>query len=189
MLIFIHGFNSSGNSDKAKRLLHEFPEMNVLTPTCAYAPDKAISELSHQIENGLTSGKTVTIVGSSLGGFYAVYLAYKYKLGSILINPLVDQTALRQAIGPQQNYYTDEQYNWTEEHCTQLDIMRIQPEKLAIKPLLLLDEKDELLDSLMAASHFDKQAETHLFPGGSHRFEHMDEALPIISAYIDKQSR
>ena len=185
MLIFIHGFNSSGNSDKASRLRHEFPDMQVLTPTCPFAPDAAITALCSQIENTLEPGKNVTVVGSSLGGFYACYLAHRYKLPSVLINPLVDQTVLRREIGPQRNYYTDEQYEWTQNHCNQLDDMVVEPVTLAIKPLLLLDAGDELLDSHMAASHFGDLAETHLFAGGSHRFEHMNEAISIMRSYIE----
>ncbi|GAV19931.1 hypothetical protein MMIC_P0892 [Mariprofundus micogutta] len=189
MLIFIHGFNSAGNSDKAYRLIKAFPDRSVLTPDCPYAPADAITDLCTLIESGLESHSSVTVIGSSLGGFYAVYLAHKYKLASILINPLVDQTLLRQQIGPQRNYYTDEQYEWTTEHCDQLDSMRVSATKLAIKPLLLLDEQDELLDSRMAAEHFDGLAEIHCFDGGSHRFEHMDEALPIMSNYIGRHGR
>ncbi|PJA33533.1 MAG: hypothetical protein CO187_01220 [Zetaproteobacteria bacterium CG_4_9_14_3_um_filter_53_7] len=184
MLIFIHGFNSAGNSDKAVRLKIEFSELQALTPTCPYTPDDAIAVLRNLIENGQRSGETVTVIGSSLGGYYAVWLAYQYKLPCILINPLVDQTLLRLEIGPQQNYYTNEQYEWTSNHCDQLDLMAVNPTTLAVKPLLLLDEGDELLDSHLAAAHFGGLAETHLFPGGSHRFEHMDQALPLIRSYI-----
>ncbi len=163
--------------------------MQVLTPTCPFAPDDSIAELCSQIESGLGSGNSVTVVGSSLGGFYAVYLAHKYKLASILINPLVDQTVLRQQVGPQRNYYTDEQYEWTKKHCDQLDCLSTEPAALAIRPLLLLDANDELLDSHMAARHFGALAETHLFAGGSHRFEHMDEAVPIIRSYIERYKK
>ncbi|OIO74259.1 MAG: hypothetical protein AUJ57_02625 [Zetaproteobacteria bacterium CG1_02_53_45] len=186
MLIFIHGFNSSGNSDKAVHLKTVFSELAVLTPTCPHTPDDAIALLSQLIEDGRRAGKNIAVIGSSLGGFYAVWLAHRYKLASVLINPLVEQTLLRHEIGPQQNYYTNEPYEWTSEQCDQLDRMAVNPGALAIRPLLLLDEGDELLDSRMAAAHFDGLAETHLFPGGSHRFEHMDQALPLIRAYISK---
>ena len=189
MLIFIHGFNSSGNSEKAGRLVDEFPELQVATPTCSYAPELAIAALSAQIETGLKHGNAITVTGSSLGGYYALYLAHRFSLPSILINPLVDQNALRKAIGPQRNYYTDESYDWTEKHCLQLDEIKTEPGQLQIRPLLLLDEKDEVIDSHKTAAHFGSLAETHLFSGGSHRFDHMDEVLPIIRNYIDRHSR
>lgn len=185
MLIFIHGFNSAGNSDKGSRLRSAFESMTVLTPTCGFAPIDAVAMLSEKIAEGLKQGP-VTLVGSSLGGFYAPCLAYRYKLPCVLINPLVDQTLLRYEIGPQRNYYTGETYEWTAEHCTQLDSMVVDPAALSIRPLLLLDEGDELLDSHMAAAHFAGLAETHMFPGGSHRFEHLDQSLPLIRSYIDR---
>jgi len=185
MLIFIHGFNSAGNSDKGSRLRSAFAPMTVLTPTCGFAPIDAVAMLSDQIAEGLKQGP-VTLVGSSLGGFYAPCLAYRYKLPCVLINPLVDQRLLRYEIGPQRNYYTGETYEWTEEHCAQLDGMVVDPAAPGIRPLLLLDEGDELLDSHMAAAHFTGLAETHMFPGGSHRFEHLDQSLPLIRNYIDR---
>jgi len=189
MLIFIHGFNSSGNSEKAGRLSDEFTELQVVTPTCPYAPEQAIAALSAQIETELGHGNAITVTGSSLGGYYALYLAHRFSLPSILINPLVDQNALRKAIGPQRNYYTDESYDWTEEHCLQLDEIKVEPDQLQIRPLLLLDEKDEVINSHKTATHFSELAETHLFSGGSHRFDHMDEALPFMRSYIVRHQR
>ncbi|TLS68629.1 hypothetical protein FEF65_02685 [Mariprofundus erugo] len=188
MLIFIHGFNSAGNGDKAKRLRSEFTDIKVLTPTCPFAPEAAITMLSELIGQALHQGDKPVIAGSSLGGFYAAHLAHRFELASVLINPLIDQTLLRHETGPQTNYYTGEQYEWSLDHCARLDRMVIAPAALAFQPLLLLDEADELLDSHLAISHYGDLAETHLFPGGSHRFDHMDEAIPLMRNYIARHS-
>lgn len=188
MLIFIHGFNSAGNSDKGRRLRAELTDMQVVTPTCPVEPDAAVAMVSTLIGQALQQGIQPTIVGSSLGGFYATWLAVRYNLPSILINPLVEQTLLRHEIGPQTNYYTGEQYEWSSKHCDQLDRMTVRPAELSHKTLLLLDEGDELLNSQLAAAHFANHAECHLYAGGSHRFEHMDEAMPLIRDYMAKHN-
>lgn len=182
MLIVIHGFNSSGDSQKGQWFKHTFPELDVQLPTYSHAPAQAIAELTTLIENSHTP---VTLIGASLGGFYAVYLACRFALPSILINPLVDQTLLRQAIGPQRNYYTDESYEWTAAHCAQLDALVTAPDSLPIQPLVLLDEADETLDTQLAAKHFAGHADIHIFPGGSHRFEHLPEATNVIHQYLN----
>jgi len=187
MLIFIHGYNSAGNSDKAKRLRSAFDD--VATPTLAYEPDVAIAQLEQLIADGRARGVPVALAGSSLGGFYAASLAARHQLPSILINPLVEHQLLRHEIGLQQNYYTDESYQWTADHCDQLAAMAVQPEAIGIRPLLLLDQGDELLDSAFAATHFANHAEVHTFAGGSHRFEHMDEAVPLMAAYMETHRR
>jgi predicted esterase YcpF (UPF0227 family) len=55
-----------------------------------------------------------------------------------------------------------------------------------VLPLVLLDEGDERLDSRVAGEHFTGlDCPVVLFPGGNHRFEHMEEALPRILRYAD----
>lgn len=191
MLIFIHGFNSAGGSQKGGWFRNTFGDRRVELPTLPYEPERAIEMLAGLIATAGDDEKPVVLVGSSLGGFYAVYLAARFGLPAILINPLVDQTLLRQAIGPQENFYTGERYEWTAACCDQLDAMATAQEDLAealtVPPLVLLDEADETLDSQLAASHFEGHGEVHLFPGGSHPFEHLPEALPAIRRYLDRQ--
>lgn len=185
-LIFIHGFNSCGGSDKATFLREQLTDIEVISPDLPPIPNAAIALLSKSIEHALREGKRVMLVGSSLGGFYSAFLGVRHTLPFVMINPLVDQTLLRHEIGPQQNYYSGEQYDWTEEECDQLDAMIVEPASLPVKPLLLLDEADELLDSQLAAMHFNGYADVQIFPGGNHRFAHMPEALQLIRGYLTR---
>lgn len=187
MLIFIHGFNSAGGSEKGGWFCNTFSDRRVELPTLPHVPARAIDMLAGLIATAGDDEQPVVLVGSSLGGFYAVHLAARFGLPAILINPLVDQTLLRQAIGPQENFYTGERYEWTAACCDQLDGMATAPEALAVPPLVLLDEADEMLDAQLAARHFGNHGEVHLFPGGSHRFEHLPQALPVIRDYLDRQ--
>ena len=59
----------------------------------------------------------VTLVGSSLGGFYATYLAEKHGCRAVLINPAIDpHVGLRAYLGTQKNLHTGEPYELTEAH-------------------------------------------------------------------------
>lgn len=186
MMIFLHGFNSAGGSMKGRWFRKTFDEYQVLLPTLFYEPRRAIGQVEALINEYHTSHDSAVLVGSSLGGFYAPYLAKQFGLPSILINPLVDHTLLREAIGPQENFYTEEHYDWTAAYCDQLDELTVNPADLEIPPLVLLDEADETLDSKLAARHFQNRALVRVFPGGSHRFDHLEEALPIIRNYLSQ---
>lgn len=189
MIIFLHGFNSAGGSEKGRWFRNTFDEYQVLLPTLFFEPNRAIEQIAALINEPGNKTDSPVLVGSSLGGFYAACLAKQFGLPSILINPLVDQTLLREAIGPQENFHTGKHYEWTSEYCDQLDAMVIDPAELNIPPLVLLDEEDETLDSKLAARHFRNRAQVRIFPGGSHRFEHLEEALPVIRNYLDQHAK
>ena len=87
-ILFIHGFNSSPNSLKAEqtRLYFQdnFPEVNFVCPQLATSPNEAITQLAQIIESA--QDEIWYLMGSSLGGYFATYLAHKYQLLSVLIN-------------------------------------------------------------------------------------------------------
>ena len=88
MIIYIHGFGSSGHGGKAS-LFREYFEDEVIAPSLSYVPNLAIDTLEQLIEMLLEKGETVGLVGSSLGGYYSIYLANKYDLKAVLINPAI----------------------------------------------------------------------------------------------------
>jgi predicted esterase YcpF (UPF0227 family) len=88
----------------------------------------------------------VTLVGSSLGGFYATWLAEKHGLKAVLINPAVHpHRDLRVFLGVQQNLHTGEKYELTESHLAQWEQLFV-PAITPTRYLLLVETGDELLD-------------------------------------------
>ena len=80
MLIYIHGFNSSPASFKAKLLQSYMAsiglEKRLLIPELSSVPDKAVSQLEKIIRNPKLANRfgpncPISLIGSSLGGFYA----------------------------------------------------------------------------------------------------------------------
>ena len=53
------------------------------------SPKQVVHELEGDINELITEGHNVALVGSCIGGFYASYMAAKYRLPVVLINPLV----------------------------------------------------------------------------------------------------
>ena len=185
LLLFIHGFNSAGNGEKVTQLRTNLSNLEVVSPTLAYVPDKAMAELEKIISKGLKRKRKIMLVGSSLGGFYAAYLAHKYSLPAIMINPLVEHSRLHSEIGRQKNYYTGKTYEWSMHYCDQLIKYYINPAELSVKPLVLVDEGDEILGHWQAVSCYKNHADVRIYPGGSHRFDHLREAMPAIRKYLD----
>lgn len=88
-LIYVHGFNSSAKSAKAQVLKSIMLELGGIArfraPNLLVYPSQAIV----QLETLIIQLDSPILVGSSLGGYYATYLAEKFNLKALLINPVV----------------------------------------------------------------------------------------------------
>src|SRR5688572_14419398 len=118
-------------------------------------------------------------IGSSLGGFYATYLAEKHDTRAVLVNPAIDpHIGLRAYLGPQSNLHTGEPYELTEAHLREwqsLYVPRITPRRY----LLLVETGDEVLDYRRAVARY-AGAEQIVVEGGDHSLQSFPRHLPRI---------
>lgn len=189
MIIYLHGFNSSGASAKGQFLRAQLQDIPVLTPSYHHDPARAIVMLQHLVEQSLRDDDHLLLAGASLGGYYAQYLARRYALKQILINPaLAPLTTLDDHLGENVNFYTGERYVLRRQHLDALRALDVPaPCDVPIPTLLLLDQGDELLDYRLAAERYRACAKTLLFDGGDHAFQHLPEALPAIRRFYTQQ--
>lgn len=82
-LLYIHGFASTGVSGKVSTLRAMLVEVPVVSPTLSHRPRQDLALLNELIETRAVT----TVVGSSLGGFYALALAQRHRVRLILVNP------------------------------------------------------------------------------------------------------
>lgn len=184
MILYLHGFNSSPYSAKAqlfRRYLEERDRAAELAcPALAHRPGAAVAEAEAEIARA--PGGSVTLVGSSLGGFYATYLAEKHDLRAVLINPAIDpHSGLRAYLGPQQPYHGGEPYDLTEEHLREwqgMYVAKVRPERY----LLLVETGDEVLDYRVAVRRY-LGAKQVVVQGGDHSFASFHEHIPLILGF------
>ncbi len=181
MILYLHGLNSSPASRKvgllAEALAARGLAERLLAPQLPHEPRRAIALAERQIQS---LGEDVTLVGSSLGGFYATFLAEQLGLKAVLINPAVDAPQLaRQLLGPQRNLYTGEEWVLTEEHAAQLDTLAIPVVTRPERYLLLVETGDEVLPWRRAAEKF-QGARQIVVEGGDHGFASFPEHLEAV---------
>jgi predicted esterase YcpF (UPF0227 family) len=185
MFIYLHGFNSSGESAKGRYIEQQFGELKVYRPSYPVDPDHAIKFLSHFLDKHIVPGQKTLLIGSSLGGYYAQYLSRQFNTGVVMINPaLTPAVTLAPYLGVQTNFYTHEQYNFGQTELNRLlkyDVSH--PCDSAVPSLLLLDEGDEVLDYRHALKAYQACGECHCFTGGDHQFRHLDKAVPLIRQF------
>jgi predicted esterase YcpF (UPF0227 family) len=181
MIIYLHGFNSSPQSGKAqtfKRYLEERGQGAQFTcPQLPHGPDEAIAAV--EAEMARFPKDRVTLIGSSLGGFYATWLAEKYGVRAALINPAIDpHVGLRAYLGPQESYRGGEKYELTEQHLRQwekLFVQKVHPERY----LLLVETGDEVLDYRLAVKKY-RGAKQVVVQGGDHTLASFPGQIPLI---------
>ena len=181
MIVYLHGFNSSPASGKAKRLGEHLARVgrpaDYLCPALPNNPREAIA----QVEAGLARHNgPVTLVGSSLGGFYATYLAEKHGWKAVLVNPAVHaHQLLRSALGPQTNWHTGEKWALTEAHLAELAALDVDAITLPKRYLLLAQTGDEVLDYRDAVAYY-AGATQIIEDGGDHGFAGFERHFQTI---------
>lgn len=185
-IVYLHGFNSSPQSQKVRELRRWLPELNpdvdMVVPQLGFDPDVAFERACGAVDS--VAGRCVGVVGSSLGGFYATALSQRYGLKAVLINPAVyPYRLLEDYLGPQHNPYTDERYNLTTCHMASLQALDpgavAHPERL----FLLLQTGDETLPYQQALARH-PHSSAWVQPGGDHRFQRFDRVVPAMLAFF-----
>ena len=169
-VIYVHGFNSSPLSKKANIIKKK---IDVLSTTisffCPKLPELASSAmglLSQLIEDA--PPEDVCLIGSSLGGFYATWLAEHYGCRAVLINP---------AITPHDSYF------FTEKHLTELKDFYLNKLERPQLFFLIHATGDELLDWRIAKSHFAGSRQL-IVEGGDHGFTEIEKFLGPAFSFL-----
>jgi len=192
MLIFVlHGFASATPNNNSRFLEKLFPEDTVIGLNYdATDIDNSMDRMKSAVRNafvfGAGNGGDVLFVGASLGGFIAQHLAKEFAIlgaKAVLINPaVIPWESLTRWLGKNTNYKTGEEFDLTTEDINAYAKYYVKPG--AVPTLVLLDKGDEVLDSTVTAGHFEDAAVIE-FEGGSHRFDHLEEAGPEIVAFMN----
>ena len=187
MIIYLHGFNSTGKSAKGRFLKENLQSIPVLTPTYHYDPQLARIYLENLIEYHLRREPRLMLAGASLGGFYAQYLAHRFRLKTVLINPaLMPLTTLHKYLGENTNFYTGETYSLTQRHLDALLELDVpSPCVESVPTLLLVDKGDEVIDYHTAVTHYRDCAQIMMFEDGDHQFQHMTKSLSAIQTFYN----
>jgi len=182
-ILYIHGLNSSPASRKASQLSALMQRLGraqaLRVPALHHHPRQAIVQLESAIDE---LGRPL-LVGSSLGGFYATYLAERHGLKALLINPAVNpQLRFEGYLGPQTNYYTGETWELTLDHVAALAELAVPPPGDPARFQVWLQTGDETLGYRQAQAFY-RACALRIEPGGDHGFANFAAHLPALLAF------
>ena len=185
LIVYLHGFRSSPNSSKAQltreaiaSLVKDGQAIEWYCPKLPPAPQAAMTMVKQKIAE--TKAKDLCIIGSSLGGFYATYLAEQYQHAkAIMLNPAVRAAReLAPYVGQLTAYDSDEPFDWRAEYVEQLKEQQVEEITNAERYFLLAAKGDELLDWHEMVEHY---------PGAKHLIiEGSDHGITEYPLYLDQ---
>lgn len=183
MVLYIHGFGSSGEGGKSTEFRAYFKSKGIsfIAPSLSYIPELAIKTLEELIES---YKEEVTLIGSSLGGFYSLYLANKYNLKAVLINPSIHPyITLQKVLGNAPSFYDTSTFLWKDSHIQMLKKFKVQ-EHNQKNIMLLLQKGDETLDYKEALKVLPDSLK-YVEEGGNHSFVKVERYFLGVQSFFN----
>ena len=181
MILYLHGFRSSPRSFKARVMQERMTAAgragDLICPQLPASP-KAAMELALLLAER-HAPHNLSIVGSSLGGFYATWLAERLNVRAVLLNPSVDPLIkLDKHVGVTTGWHSDEPFEFRREYIDELAALKVaritQPERY----FLVAATGDEVLDYRDMVAHYEG-ARQHVIEGSDH-------AISEFAQYVDE---
>ena len=147
-------------------------------PELHHRPARALEAIARAC--GEVAAGDLTLVGSSLGGFYATVMAERLGCRAALLNPAVHpHRHFARYLGPQTNLYTGDAFVLTEEHIAE---MRAADPPAITRPArywLFVETGDAVLDYREAVAYY-AGALHEVVRGGDHALVTFPERVPDI---------
>ena len=187
-LLYLHGFRSSPRSMKAIKtaiaVQYRHPQVHWWCPQLPSSPHEAMALLMAGI--GDWPSQNMAVVGSSLGGFYATWIAAQTGCKAVLLNPAVDPARdLSRYIGEQTSWHDPkETFFFKPEFVPELRNLDAGPLAHPERLLAIIAKGDELLDWREMSSRY-ASAHLKLLEGSDHALSDFDTHLDDVLAFLD----
>ncbi len=190
-VLYLHGFRSSPKSAKAQQvaavMAQQFPHITWWCPQLPPSPQAA----STLIAQGTADwpSQHMAVIGSSLGGFYATWLAAQRGCKAALLNPAIDPARdLAKYIGDQTTWHTPaERFYFAPEFVDELRALEVGPLTHPERIWALITQGDEVLDWHEMTARYPGSQQVVL-EGGDHAISDFSQHLPQLLAFLNLQA-
>ena len=186
-LLYLHGFRSSPQSNKA-RIMADYvsakhPKVRWWCPQLPPSPRDAAS----LIVEGIASWprQSMAVMGSSLGGYYASWVAQLARCKSVLINPAVNPARdLEKYIGEQASWHDpEEKFFFRPEYIDELRLLDTRSMTPAAPEMVLIAQGDEVLDWTEMSARYPHALQL-VQEGGDHALSNFEEYLNRVEEFL-----
>ena len=185
MILYLHGFRSSPKSMKARVISERMAELGLsdqlVCPQLPASPKLAM-ELARSLIEGVPA-QELSIVGSSLGGYYATWLAERIGCRAVLLNPaIVPLRDLDKHVGVTTQFHSDEPFEFKRDYIDELRALAVDPITRPERYFLIAATGDEVLDYRDMVKHY-AGARQHLIDGSDHAISEFPDYLDAVLAF------
>jgi len=186
-LLYLHGFRSSPQSAKARRMAEQmskhFPQVCWWCPQLPPSPREAAALMDRGTRDWPTD--RMAVIGSSLGGFYATWLALQRNCRAVLINPAVFPARdLAKHIGEQPAWHApEERFYFAPAYIHELQTLQDDAQGEPHETLAFIAKGDEVLDWREMTARYPKARQVVL-EGGDHALSDFDAHVPAILDFL-----
>ena len=186
-LLYLHGFRSSPQSAKARQMAahvaQHHPQVRFWCPQLPPSPRAAMALVAQGV--AAWPGSAMAVIGSSLGGFYASWVAQHKGCPSVLLNPAVHPARdLERYIGEQTVWHDpSEHFYFRPEYIDELRALDTSGHAPAAPELAIIAQGDEVLDWREMAARY-PQARQLVQEGGEHALLNFADYLPTITDFL-----
>ena len=186
-LLYLHGFRSSPQSNKA-RIMADYvsakhPKVRWWCPQLPPSPRDAASLIAEGIANW--PRQSMAVMGSSLGGYYASWVAQLARCKSVLINPAVNPARdLEKYIGEQASWHDpEEKFFFRPEYIDELRLLDTRSMTPAAPEMVLIAQGDEVLDWTEMSERYPHALQL-VQEGGDHALSNFEEYLSRVGEFL-----
>lgn len=160
------------------------PTVTWLCPQLAASPRQAMTDVLQAIDDWPRAA--MAVMGSSLGGFYATWLAERLGCKAVLLNPAVKPARdLLPHVGEHALWHDPSQHFVLEPaYIDELRAMEIERISLPQRYCALIAQGDEVLDAVEMTGHY-PGAHLQLLPGGDHALSDYAQHLGDLLNFLD----
>ena len=186
-LLYLHGFRSSPQSAKARLMAQQVaahhPDWVWLCPQLPPSPREAMHRVAQAIKDW--PAHNMAVVGSSLGGFYATWIAEQRACRAVLLNPAVNPARdLEKYIGEQTQFHApEEHFYFKAEYVQELRDLQCGELNQPQNYLAIIAKGDEVLDWREMHARY-QSAKVLLLEGGDHAISNFEEHLPAVMEHL-----
>lgn len=191
MILYLHGFRSSPLSFKARLIAERMAVLGrsneFVCPQLPASPRDAIA-----IASGIAStvaAEKLTLVGSSLGGYYATWLAEQAGCRAVLLNPSVKPPrTLEKYVGTSTTFHTGEPFEFRPEYVDELKALAVERITRPERYFLIAATGDEVLDWREMVAHY-PGAKQFVIQGSDHGISEFADYLGQVLAFCGIDER